>query len=243
MLTLTHIRSLLLIGIALASVTYGQTPARDNLPPTEKKKSGRLAWLTATSLPKGIKSPVTVLSGEALIEVRLSKRSVGMPIKVPKDGKVQVVKPILNDEGETTYEILASAIVPEGVKQSLIILTPFPEFAPPLLFKTRVIDLDKFRAGSALFINNTKLEIGVALGDKKVSIKNGQLQIIDIGNFNGSKSMAVSYHYRLPKQKKWHLISASTTSMRSTLREILIFSHNSQFGGVDYHGITFHVPK
>jgi hypothetical protein len=235
------IRSLILIGITLSAVVFAQGSDESSSP--DKKKMGRRTWIIATSLPDGVKSPVTVLAGGKLSEVRLSKRSVGTSIKVPQDGIIRVVNPIVSAAGETTYETLASMMVPEGVRESLIVLAPAAILKPPLKFKSKVIDLDKFRGGNALFVNLTTLEIGVILGSKKTSIKTGQIGIVDIGGFSGSKSVPVSYYYRSPKQKKWNLISASTVPLRSSLREILIFSYNTELGQIGYHGMSFHVSK
>jgi|GEM_PF-2500861 hypothetical protein len=235
------IRFFILIGMALSPVVFAQ--GSDESSSADKKKTGRRTWIVATSLPEGVKSPVTILAGGELSEVRLSKRSVGTSIKVPKDGLIQVVNPTVSADGETTYEILASLTIPDGVKDSLGILVPVPKLTPPLLFKSKIIDLDKFRGGSALFVNLTNLEIGVILGSKKKTIKTGRVEIIDGGDFSGSKSLAVSYHYRSPKEDKWNLISASTVPLRSSLREILIFSYNAELDQIGYHGMSFHVNK
>ena len=239
MINLRHF--ILILGITIAPVILAQES--NNPTQTDEKKSARRTWLIATSLPKGITSPVTVLAGGELSEVRLSKRSVGTAVKVPKDGLVQVVKPILAEDGTETYEVHASAIVPEGAKESLIILVPDPSLNSPLKFKTSVIDLDKFRGGNALFLNITNLEIGVSLGQKEVVLKSGQMEIVDTGKFEGAKNVTVSYHYRSPKEKKWNLISASTVSLKSAHREILIFSYNADLKRADYHGLTFFPEK
>lgn len=235
------IRLLVLTGFTVSSMALAQAP--EPTPAEDKEKKGRLAWLIATSLPDGMKSPVNVLAGGELSQVALSKRSVGTAIKVPKDGLVQVVNPIVSEDGKTTYEILASLTIPEGVNESLGILVPVPDLTPPLKFKSKVVDLDKFRGGSALFVNLTNLEIGVVLGSEKKSVKAGQIEIINLGEFTGSKSVPVSYHYRLPKEENWNLISASTSPFYPNMREILIFSYNAEMKQVDYHGMSFPVIK
>ncbi len=206
---------------------------------TEKKARGRQTWIIATSLPEGVKSPITVLAGGKLAEVGLLKRSVGKSIEVPKDGLIQVVKPIESKDDKPAYEILAASQIPEGVKDSLIILTPVPNLTPPLKFKSKVVDLDKFGGGDALFVNLTNVEIGVSLGDKRSVVDVGQIAVMDTGDFTGTKNMTVSYHYRVSKEEKWNLINASTVPLRSTRREILIFSYNTELAQVDYHGISF----
>lgn len=235
------IRALILTGVTVSPVVFSQE--EDATVSGDKEKKGRRTWLIATSLPEGIKSPVTVLAGGDLSQVRLSRRSVGTAIKVPKDGLIQVVNPILAKDGTTTYEILATVTIPEGVNQSLGILAPVPDLTPPLKFRSKVIDLDKFPGGSALFANLTGMEIGVILGSERKTIKAGQIEIINIGEFSGVKNQAVSYHYRVPKETEWNLISSSTVPMRSSLREILIFSYNNELGQIDYHGMSFPVSE
>lgn len=235
------IRFFILMSLALSPLAFAQDT--DGPLSADKKAAGRRTWIVATSLPEGVESPVTVLAGGKLSEVRLSKRSVGTAIEVPKDGLVQVVKPVVSAEGETTYESIASMTIPDGVKDSLGILAPVPGLTPPLLFRSKIIDLDKFRGGNALFVNLTQFEIGVVLGSKKQTVKAGQTGIIDVGGFDGAKSVAVSYHYKSPNEEEWNLISASTVPLRSTLREILIFSYNTELGQIGYHGMSFPVAE
>lgn len=236
---ISMIRLLILTCITLSSMVLAQDPAATAS--EDKEKKGRRAWLIATSLPEGVKSPVNVLAGGEVSLVRISKRSVGTAIKVPKDGLIQVVNPIVSEDGKTTYEILASLTVPEGVNESLGILVPVPDLTPPLKFRSKVVDLDKFRGGGALFVNITSVEIGVVLGSEKKTIKPGQIQIINLGEFTGAKSLTVSYHYRMPNEEKWNLISASTAPFYPAMREILIFSYNAEMKQVDYHGMSFPV--
>lgn len=236
---LSMIRILILACITLSNVVFAQAP--DSTASEDKEKKARRAWLIATSLPDGVKSPVSVLAGGELSQVALSKRSVGTAIKVPKDGLVQVVKPIVAEDGKTTYEILASLTIPEGVNESLGILVPVTDLTPPLKFRSKVVDLDKFRGGCALFVNITSVEIGVVIGSEKKTINPGLVEIINLSEFTGAKSLAVSYYYRIPNEEKWNLISASTAPFYSTMREILIFSYNAETKQMDYHGMSFPV--
>ena len=226
--------------IALSPCGYGQNSDESSV---AEKKTGRLVWIVATGLPDGIKSPVSVLAGGELFETRLSKRSVGKPVKIPADRRIQLVQTVLSDDGKPSYTPIASALIPEGINKALVILSPAADLKPPLKFLSRVIDLVKFRGGSALFVNNTKLEIAVTLGTNKTFLRTGEIKLVDMGKFSGSRAVAISYHYRLPKQKQWKLISASTVPLRSSLREILVFSYNADTGAADYHGITFAMPQ
>jgi hypothetical protein len=53
----------------------------------------------------------------------------------------------------------------------------------------------------------------------------------------------IRYSYFHPVIKVWKMLSASTVVLRSTRREIWIFSWDPRFKRVDYHGITFPVTQ
>lgn len=193
----------------------------------------------ATSLPPDVQSPLKILIGKELAEVEIMKRSLGLPVGVPEDGMMHVVKPVTDSEGKPAYERFVTVGIPEAVKKALVILFPDPNLPAPLKFRAKVIDLDKFRGGDALFINLTGYEVGVTLGEKKASLKSGQTGIIATGDFEGRRNATVSYHYRKGGEKAWNLISSSTTMLLSDRREILVFSYDKQIGQIDYHGISF----
>lgn len=199
----------------------------------------RQAWIMATSLPAGMESPIHVLIGDKLTEVEIMKRALGNPIKVTRDGLFHVVKPDTDDGGAPKHKRLASVKIPGGFTKSLVILFPVPDLPPPLRFRAQVIDLDQFRGGDALFINLTSAEIGVALGDKRATLKPAGIERIGFGNFEGKKNATISYHYRQVGEKTWNLISASTAMLVSDRREILIFTYDDELEQISYHGITF----
>lgn len=236
------LRSVLLLTLGCLVLPWTASGQSETGEPDENgKPKGRLAWIMATSLPKDVESPIKVLIGEdELVEVKIMKRQMGRPIKIPKEGMLHVVKPVMDSEGDPGYERHVSVKVPDGVKKALVVLSPVPNLPAPLKFRARVVDLDKFKGGDALFVNLTGVEIGVVLGDQKRTLEPGDMEMIDLGQFDGSKNAIVSYHYRAPGEEKWNLISASTTVLRSTRREMLIFSYDEQLGQVDYHGISFH---
>ena len=238
-------RYLVFSVIVLSHSAYSQSPDSDGVNDQTAKPKGRLLWIMATSLPVGVSSPVKVLAGEDLTEVKIMKRAMGLPVKVPKDGIIHLVSPemIINDKGESAYERYASIQIPEGVRNSLVILIPDAKLPAPLKFRSRVIDLDKFKGGDSLFMNLTNLEIGVALGKLKKPISPGKIEVLDVGKFDGTKVVTVSYHYRNSAKKPWNLISASSVALVSSRREILIFHYDENLGQVDYFGMSFDAPN
>ncbi len=225
--------------IAASLSIFGQTETAESVATAPSKE--RQAWIIATSLPKDMQSPIKVLSGKELTEVKIMKRGLGLPVRVPAEGILEVVNPVTNAEGKPGYERYASIKIPDGINKALVILCPVPGLPAPLKFRSQVVDFEKFRGGDALFVNVCQYEIGVMLGDKKSVLKPGQTMIMATGDFEGKKNTEVSYHYREVGQNTWNLISQSTTMLVSNRREILIFSYDHELGQIDYHGLTLPV--
>ena len=112
-----------------------------------------------------------------------------------------------------------------------------------LVFHTSVKDLAGFRGGDSLYINLSKMKVAVRLGKKALQLGPGEIKIHSGRGITKSTNMPISYHYMLPAQKKWKLISASTVVVRPTRREICIFSWDTRFNRLNYHGVTFPVTR
>ncbi len=205
--------------------------------------NGRVAWFVYTSMPEGIDNPVTILSGTEITEVTLSKRSPSMPIKIPADGILKLVRKVENpdDPEKPNYQTLAQALVPKEVNKALIILIPTAKNPNGIVFQSRVKDLSLFNGGNSMYLNMTNLKVGVELGATKMVIEPGQDKIHSDPNLSEPTNMAVRYSYYHPEKKEWKILSASTIVIYPTRREICIFSWDERYERVDYHGITFPV--
>ena len=211
-----------------------------------KKKTGRLAWIITTHIPGDLENPVKVLIGEDLTKVTLSKRSPSQPVKIPKSGIIQIVKQVPSPEepSELMYVPLARVRISEDVKKALIILVPTgKQKDSSLIFHSSVKNLAGFRGGESLYINLSKLDVAVRLGGKSIALKPGDIKVHSVKDIKIPTNMAISYHYMHPTLKKWKLISASTVVVRPTRREICIFSWDTRFKRLNYHGITFPVTR
>lgn len=213
--------------------------------PVTKEAKGRVAWLAYTSLPKDLENPVTVMTDTKITPVTLSARMVSGPIKIPADGIIRIVRkvPNLDDPEKSTYLTLAQAFVPDGVAKALVILILLPKPKDDLVFRTQVQDLTSFTGGDNLYMNLTDMDIAVELGKTALPIKPGQTSIFHAPTLDKPTNVPVRYSYFQPIKKKWQMISASTVALRSTRREICIFSWDLNYGRIDYRGITFPVTE
>lgn len=218
--------------------------AQDARDEKTKRPAGQIAWLLATSLPENLVNPVSVMLGGEVSEVTLSKRSIGDPVKVPSDGIIRIVRKVDNpkDPSKPAYITLAQALVSEKVEKSLVIFVPSPKKqGTELIFATKVQNLENFKGGDSLFMNLTTLKIAVQLGGKKIGLQPGDTSICEAGSISAATAVPISYHCFDTVEAKWKLISASTVVVQPTRREICIFSWDSGYERVDYHGVTFPV--
>jgi len=229
----------LLVGFSAVSSLIAQ----DDDGNEPHKARGRVAWFVYTSMPEGLENPVSIMSGEDLIEVTLSKRSPSRPVKIPADGILRIVRKVDNpeDPGKPAYLTIAQAKVADGVKKALIVLMPVSKNSRGLLFQTKIQDLATFKGGDWLYLNMTNLEVSVVLAKTKLRIKPGAFGTYDAPPLSEPVNIPILYSYYHPVEKEWRMLSASTVVLRPTRREICIFSWDERFKRIDYHGITFPV--
>jgi hypothetical protein len=204
---------------------------------------GRTAWFVSTSMPEGMENPVTLMIGKDISELMLSKRSPSVPVKIPGDGILKLVRKVDPPpvDGKPAYLTVAQVMVPEGVKQALVILSPAEKNPQGLLWETKVMDLAVFKGGSWLFLNTTPLKVGVDMGGKKLEIAPGESMVFGDGIKTEPVNMTIRYFFHHPKKSEWKIISASTVAIYPNRREICIFSWDKRYQRMDYHGITLSV--
>jgi hypothetical protein len=236
----THITWLSAILLTLCQSIYAQ-----NATPEDSDVSGRKAWVYATTIPKDLDNPLKILSAEKVHEVKMYRSSMSSPVKVNKEGIVRVVKVIIDEEGEETYQNFSYSKIPEGVREALIILVPEEKNADGLRFKSKVIDLSKFKRGGRLYVNLVRTKIGVTIGDLKKVIAPGKMEFINpLGN-KDKDVKHVQFFYNSPKGDKgeWKLMTSGKMAIYKSRREICVFFYNEQIENVDFRGIPFMIPE
>jgi hypothetical protein len=217
--------------------------AQEDASNKERQVKGRMAWFVYTNMPEGLENPVSVMSGQVVSQLLLSKLSPSDPVKIPADGILRIVRKVENpkDPGKPEYLTLAQAIVPEAVSSAMVILMPVAKSSSGLLFQTKVQDLDALKGGDCMFLNMTNLKIGIELGKAKLEVNPGQVTTHNPLGSSESISLPIRLSYFHPKRNEWAMITASTVALYSTRRELCIFNWDARFNRVDYESITFPV--
>lgn len=233
-----------LINLAIAISSLATLGAQDTPNDGETRAArGRVASFVCTSLPKELENPVTVMAGEAISQVVLSKLSPSEPVRIPPDGVVRIVRKLANpkDPNKPEYLTLAQATIPESMAKAVIILAPIEKQSNGLLFQTKVLDLAAIKGGDSMFLNMTTLKIGVELGQANILIEPGQIKTHNPLGGSKNVSLPIRLSYFHPQRNEWSMITASTVALYSTRRELCIFNWDKRFNRVDFESITLPV--
>ena len=232
----------LCLGFCTSSILSGQDSGTAETKQGEPRQAkGRVAWFVYTSVPEGLENPVSVMSGNDISQVLLSKLSPSDPVKIPADGIVRVVRKIENpqDPKKPGYLTLAQAVVPETVTHAMIILMPVAKNSSGLIFQAKVQDLAAMKGGDTMFLNMTNLRIGIELGKAKFEVEPGQSKVHNPLGSSPSVSLPIRLSFFHPEKQEWSMITASTVALYSTRREMCIFNWDARFNRVDYESLTF----
>ena len=230
----------LCIGLCLLADAGAQEPIEDD------EIRGRKAWFVQTSIPKDVDNPVKVLINDEVRLVSLYNRVASRAVPIPDEGDLRIVKevPDPEDPAKVKYLTLARALIPPGMNNALVILTPVRERKEDgLVFMTKVVSLQKFKGGDFMYINLTSAQIGVEIDKDKMLLKPGNMKIQQVGNKDKPVSVPYRYSYYHPDKEKWMPLNASMTIATSTRRQLFIFSVNEHTGRVRCKGITFPVKQ
>jgi hypothetical protein len=224
------------IGMISPSLLFAQESAEK---PNDKIKE-RMAWFIYTSLPEGVENPVSIMSGNDIIEVTLSKRSPSLPVKIPADGILKMVRKIENptDPEKNPYLTLAQTTVSDQIEKALIILIPSTKDPKEPLFETKVQNLAEIKGGDWMFLNATNHKVGVDMNKTEILVGPGEAKTYTPESNNESIQMSFRYSVTDADKESWKTISSSSVSNYSTRREICIFTWDSKYNRISYHGMS-----
>ena len=209
----------------------------------QPKLGARKAWFALTFDVPEEHNPASILVGSDVVEVILNQRQVGRPIQIPKDGMIRFIEQGEVDPATNKPKItvLGKAVIPEKIRNALVILSPTPEKEAPLIYRTSVQDLGRFQGGNIMYLNLTNTKVAVTIGDERLIVDPARRQIHVPPKRNAPFAAPVSYHFQDPADKRWKLLSASTIAVNPKRREICVFSPDPRFNRINYRGIMFPV--
>lgn len=216
-------------------------------PVEQEREAGRRAWIVAASKPENVDNLIQVLSGDKLHDVQLLLRGVGAPVPVDDTGVVRIVKDVTGPDGKVAYKNLAVARLAEGVREALIVLVSNDEEEEGLMFKSKVIDLAKFKRGGCLYVNLVKTKVGITIGEEKTVVNPGGMEFLNLLGDEKAAVKSIRFFYEIPKKPdapegEWKLMTASRMAIYRSRREICIFFYNKEIENVDFRGIPFITP-
>lgn len=231
----------LFLGMCVVAPSVAQEPGTGDKPHEAK---GRLAWFVYLELPKDVESTLRLLTGGKLSDLALSESSPSMPVPIPADGIIQIVKegPDPKNDGSSKYATLGKIVIPDSMRHVLVLLSPSVKNAgDEMIFRNKLINLDSFKGGGQLFINTTGSKVGVEIGSSKLLVNPGDMKIETVGREATPGTVPFRYSYFDAGKNKWTQFSASVDITTSLQREIRIFYINQLTGKIRCRGIVFPV--
>ena len=222
--------------MAFPSLLFAQ--GSEKKPNTQVKE--RMAWFIYTSLPEGVENPVSIMSDTDIIEVTLSKRSPSLPVKIPADGILKLVRKIDNptQPEKNSYITLAQTTVSEQVDKALIILIPSTKEPKEPLFETKVQNLADIKGGDWMFLNATNLKVGIDMNKTEILVGPSETKIHTPEISKESIQMSFRYSVTDSDKESWKTISSSSVPNYATRREICIFTWDPKYNRISYHGMS-----
>lgn len=223
--------SIFLIGFTTLSSLLAQISGSE--------KSARSAWFIYTSLPEGVENSLSIMAGDQITEITLSKRAPSAPVPIPADGILKLVRKINQpaEPSKSEYETIATVTVIETIQQALVIFMPAKNKDSGLLFDTRVQDLAAFKGGDWLYINATQHQIGIDMDKTETLVQPNETKIFSPGG--EEKTIQTTFRYKEDSEKEsWKVINSSSIANFKTRREICIFIWDEKRKRIDYHGMT-----
>jgi hypothetical protein len=231
--------------LSLSCLCVNLLSAQDSETTELKKIRGKVVHFIYTSMPEGVENPVTVMAGNQLSTITLSKRMASEGVKIPPDGIVRLVRKLeaAPAPGQLPYQIIAQTTIPENVEKALVILMPMKTNPQGHLFQCQTIDLATFRGGDYLYLNLTTLNVRVDMGKNVIPLKPAEVKVFNAPLELKDTNVPVRYSFFDTAKNEWNMISSSTVALYGTRREICIFSWDPRYSRIDYHGITFPVTN
>jgi hypothetical protein len=234
------------LTLAFCSLNLTVLLAQEEQADSTKPMAGRQVWFAASSIPEGLENPIKVMTEGKITEVMLSNRMASEAVRIPPDGIVSIVREIENpkDPSKPAYQILAKATIAKETHKALIMLVPTgKDGGDGPVFHAKVQDLAAFKGGDYLYLNLTKANVAVQMGSEKITLKPGETSISKAPTSREPVNTPISYHFYHPVREKWQLLSASTVVRMPSRREICVFSWDTRYERLNYHGITFPVAQ
>lgn len=228
---------MLVISLAAVSAEEGPSVPETRVPTFRKAK------FVCTAQVQELKNPVRVATTQESTVISVSKRVLSEPVKLPEDGQLRLLALGKNPENpdDQNDRVLVQTVVPLGVKEPLIILSPIvgKTDAPPVSeLKATVQDLSPLAPGDWIFINVSTKSVGIVLDEEKSSIKPGDSHIHKTRFSPSGSAKQAEYQIFSIDEEKWALLASSTVMLNPSRMEMCIFSDDPNSARVTYHGIT-----
>lgn len=196
-------------------------------------------WITASNIPDETMSQLQIRVDGKIIPHQFSKRQAGNSLTIPDDGLFQIV--MKKPEAAEEYEIIANVTLGKEISQALVVITPDDTENEKPIYKHHIENLKDFELGDKLFINASKNDIQVQLGEDVLLVPKSKSEKYKATKIGKPRVVKLMYQFQNPDEELWQTIGESNYYLQPNTREIIIFYMDVNTDRYNYHGITINI--
>lgn len=188
------------------------------------------ASLQFLAFPKTLRpEPVELIVGkDQTMEVQTPGNELSPTYVVPPLESIVVGKTIVNEEGESVFEVYGKAKSLGTSKQIILLMRKGKENSEGFVVIPINGELGEFGGGSYLFINASGLNVGGVIGDSKFGLKPGQRQLLNPKPDFDDEICQVTLSYQ--REDKWKTFKDTRWSANEGYRSLVFFYQNPENG-------------
>lgn len=194
------------------------------------------------AFPKQLRpEPVELVVGEKkTIDVETPGNELSPTYEVPRLDTIVVGKTIQNEEGEDVFQVYGSANSIAASKQIILLFRKGKNNSDGFVVMPINGELTNFGGGSYIFINASKLNVGVVIGDKKFALKPNQRRMLSPqpDHDNGICQVTLSYQ----REDKWKTFKDTRWPANDRYRSLIFFYQDPESGRLGVSPIVDMLP-
>lgn len=172
------------------------------------------------------------------IEVELPTNSLSPVYRVDALSEWAIGKSGTNEEGEFTFDVFGKTEAISSKKQLILVQPDAREDTEKFKLTSFQLDQSGFSRGKYLFLNVTKVDIAIQIGDSELALKPGQHQLVKPKASkvkNDRKYLHVYIYFK--KGEEAQPFYSSTWRFIDNARTMVFFYHEPVHGQLKHHSI------
>lgn len=182
------------------------------------------------AIPKQVRpEPVELLIGEGqTIEVQTPGNELSQEYQVPALESIVVGKTIINDDGESSFQVYGRAKSLNTSRQIVLLMRKGKDNEDGFVVLPINGDLGNFKGGTYFFVNASPLNIAVKIGDKALELEPGRRELIQPAATHDGGGCQVTFAYK--REQDWKIFRDTRWTVHERYRSLVFFHQDAESG-------------